>query len=144
MNTRLGDGRGRLVVALGAMLALVVFVAAAAASELVSGPVTVDIRIHHSRYEPSMLTLPVGRPVRFVFHNEDPIEHEWIVGDAQVHEVHRTGTEQHHAERPTEVSIPALGTVTTTVTFSASAALTYICHLPGHEAYGMVGTLEIR
>lgn len=138
------DGRRRSLVAIGVLVALIVFVAAAAASELGSGPITVHIRIHHSRYEPSVLTVPVGRPVRFVFHNEDPIEHEWIVGDAQVHAVHRTGTEAHHGERPMEVSIAALGTVTTTVTFAASGTLTFVCHLPGHEAYGMVGTLTIR
>jgi len=138
------EGRRRLLVAAGVLVALVLFVAAAAASELSAGPVTVDIRIHHSRYIPSHLSVPVGRPVRFVFHNEDPIEHEWIVGDATVHDGHRTGTEAHHGGRSTEVSIPALGSVTTVVTFPAGAALTYVCHLPGHEAYGMVGTLDIR
>lgn len=138
------DARRRLLVVGGALASLVLFVAAAAASELAAGPLTVEIRIRHSRYEPSSLTVPIGRPIRFVFHNEDPIEHEWIVGDAQVHKVHRSGTEGHHGERPTEVSVPALGTVTTTVTFPASGSLLYVCHLPGHEAYGMVGTLTIR
>lgn len=140
----MNDARRRLTVVAGVLAALTLFVAVAAASELGSGQITVDIRIHHSRYEPSVLTVPLGRPIRFVFHNEDPIEHEWIVGDAQVHEAHRTGTEQHHGARPTEVSIPALGTVTTIVTFPASGPLLYICHLPGHEAYGMAGTLTIR
>ena len=143
--TRLGTGAGRrLLVVGGALAALTVFVAVAAASELGSGPVTVEIRIHHSRYIPSALAVPADRPVRFVFVNEDPIEHEWIVGDAKVHEVHRTGTEAHHGARPTEISIPALGTVSTTVTFAAAGSQHYICHLPGHEAYGMVGTLAIR
>jgi uncharacterized cupredoxin-like copper-binding protein len=138
-----GLGR-RLLVVGGALAALSLFVAVATASELSNGPVTVEIRIHHSRYVPSALTVPVGRPIRFVFHNEDPIEHEWIVGDARLHEVHRTGTEAHHDSRPSEVSIPALGTVTTTVTFPVPGSQLYICHLPGHEAYGMVGTLVIR
>ena len=140
----MSQGRRRLLVTAGALVALTFFVAAAAASELDEGPVRVDIRIHHSRYIPSQLSVPVGRPIRFVFHNEDPIEHEWIVGDATVHDGHRTGTEPHHGSRPTEVSIPALGTVTTLVTFRTAASLTYVCHLPGHEAYGMVGTLDIR
>jgi uncharacterized cupredoxin-like copper-binding protein len=131
-------------VAAGALVSLVLFVAAAAASEPDRGPVTVDIRIHHSRYIPSQLSVPLGRPIRFVFQNEDPIAHEWIVGDATVHDGHRTGTEAHHGSRPTEVSIPALGTVTTVVTFPTAASLTYVCHLPGHEAYGMIGTLDIR
>jgi uncharacterized cupredoxin-like copper-binding protein len=33
--------------------------------------------------------------------------------------------------------------VTTTITFDEAGGLDYICHLPGHEAYGMVGTLTV-
>jgi uncharacterized cupredoxin-like copper-binding protein len=36
-----------------------------------------------------------------------------------------------------------LTTRVTTVTFDSAAALTFICHLPGHEAFGMVGTLTV-
>src|SRR6266487_889137 len=75
--------------------------------------------------------------------NADPIDHEWIVGDAALHERHRTGTEAHHDGRPTEVSIDALTTRETTVSFSTPTTLTFVCHLPGHEAYGMVGTLTV-
>ena len=115
-----------------------------AATAAPTGPPTFEIQIRHSHYDPSFLSVPVGRPVRFIIHNDDPIEHEWIVGDAAVHAAHRTGTELHHDARPTEVSIPALGMVTTIVTFADRGTLKYICHLPGHEAYGMVGTLDIR
>jgi uncharacterized cupredoxin-like copper-binding protein len=31
----------------------------------------------------------------------------------------------------------------TTVTFTKPGTYLYICHLPGHEAYGMVGTLLV-
>ena len=31
----------------------------------------------------------------------------------------------------------------TTITFDAPAQWKYICHLPGHEAYGMVGVATI-
>jgi uncharacterized cupredoxin-like copper-binding protein len=85
----------------------------------------------------------VGRAVTFVITNTDPIEHEWIVGDAALHERHRTGTEPVHNARPTEITIPALSERRTTVTFPAAGSLQYICHLPGHEAYGMVGTVTI-
>jgi uncharacterized cupredoxin-like copper-binding protein len=81
--------------------------------------------------------------VTFVITNTDPIDHEWIVGDAALHERHRTGTEPVHNSRPTEITIPALSQRRTTVTFPATGALQYICHLPGHEAYGMVGTVTI-
>jgi uncharacterized cupredoxin-like copper-binding protein len=103
-----------------------------------------ELRIHYSQFIPDRIEIPAGRPVTFVIHNEDPIGHEWIVGDETVHEVHRSGTEAHHGARPTEVSIPALSTVETTVTLPAPGTLRYICHLPGHEAYGMVGVLEVR
>ena len=103
-----------------------------------------QIDIHYSRYEPARVSVPVGVPVRFVLRNHDPIDHEWIVGDAVVHALHRTGTEVHHGARPTEVSIAALQATETIVTFPAPGTLQFICHLPGHEQYGMVGTLDIR
>lgn len=108
-----------------------------------SEPVRVDIAIHYSHFQPATIVVPAGRPVTLVIDNGDPIDHEWIVGDAQVHLRHRTGTEPVHASRPTEVSIDAGETRTTTVTFTTPAVLTYVCHLPGHEAYGMTGTLIV-
>ena len=106
-------------------------------------PIEIPIRIHYSHYEPAAVTVPVGRAVTFVITNDDPIDHEWIVGDAATHERHRTGTEPVHGARPTEVSIPAMSQKRTTVTFAAPGSLQFICHLPGHEAYGMVGTVTI-
>jgi uncharacterized cupredoxin-like copper-binding protein len=32
----------------------------------------------------------------------------------------------------------------TTLTFAEPGDYLYICHLPGHEAYGMVGTLHVE
>jgi uncharacterized cupredoxin-like copper-binding protein len=48
-----------------------------------------------------------------------------------------------HATRPTEVTVPALSTRTTTLTFAEPGDYAYICHLPGHEAYGMHGTVHV-
>jgi uncharacterized cupredoxin-like copper-binding protein len=104
----------------------------------------VEIRIHYSHFDPSTIEVPYGVPVTFVIHNDDPIDHEWIVGDDAVQQRHRTGTEAHHGARPTELSIAALTTVETTITFQEPVVWRYICHLPGHEAYGMVGTLVVR
>jgi len=107
------------------------------------GPERRQITIHFSHFDPGTLTVPHGVPVTFVLVNEDPIEHEWLIGDAAFHERHRHGTEAHHGARPNEVSIPPLGIKETTLTFDQPGTLLYICHLPGHEAYGMVGTLTI-
>jgi len=130
-----GLGLGLAVALLTGMLASVV-----ARSH---DPIVVAMTIHYSHYEPAAVTVPVGVPVTFVITNTDPIDHEWIVGDAATHERHRTGTEPVHDARPTEVTIPARSEKRTTVTFAATGSQQFICHLPGHEAYGMIGTVTI-
>jgi uncharacterized cupredoxin-like copper-binding protein len=87
--------------------------------------------------------VPVGVPVTITIRNNDPIDHEWIVGDEAVQAKHRTGTELLHPSRPTGLVIPAGESRVTTITFEATGTLQYICHLPAHEAYGMVGTVTI-
>ena len=109
-----------------------------------AGSRAIDIGIHYSHYSATLIEVPAGMPVTFTIHNDDPIDHEWLLGDLAMHERHRLGTEPFHASRPDEITIPALGTRTTTLTFPVAMTLTYMCHLPGHEAYGMVGTLSAR
>ena len=107
-------------------------------------PATASIGIHFSRFAPGTLEVPAGEPITITLRNDDPIDHEWIVGTAEVHERHRTGTEPFHATRPTEVTVPALESRQTTVVFGEPGVYQFICHLPGHEAYGMVGTLVVK
>ena len=103
----------------------------------------VTITIRYSAFDPTRLTVPADVPITFVLVNEDPIDHEWLIGDEAFHERHRHGTHVRHGAVPNEVSIPALETVQTTITFTDPGPVEYICHLPGHEAYGMVGTLVV-
>src|SRR5687768_5984697 len=136
----LGKVVAALALALGAALG-----AAAVAGALAGGrdPVVVEVSMRYSAYEPALITVPAGRAVTFVLVNLDPIDHEWIVGDAAVHERHRTGTEPVHDAQPTEISVGALSERRTTVTFAEPGTLTFVCHLPGHEAYGMTGTIVV-
>ncbi|MGH2417889.1 MAG: cupredoxin domain-containing protein [Candidatus Limnocylindria bacterium] len=105
---------------------------------------TITITIHYSAFEPSQLTVPADVPITFVLVNEDPIDHEWLIGDEAFHDAHRTGTHASHDSVPTEVSVPALETIETTITFEEPGMLAYICHLPAHESYGMVGALTVE
>jgi uncharacterized cupredoxin-like copper-binding protein len=116
---------------------------AACATAQAASPRTVEIRIHYSRFEPANITVPAGVPVRYVIRNDDPIDHEWLIGDAAFHARHRTGIEPVHGDRPDEVSLPAGQTRTTSLALAAGSYL-YICHFPGHEGYGMVGVLTAR
>jgi uncharacterized cupredoxin-like copper-binding protein len=127
--------------------AVAVLVATASLTGLVGctddGPRTEVLGIHHSAYSRSAMTVRAGQRLTVDLRNDDPIEHEWIVGDAVTHLRHRSGTEPVHDARPTEVSVPAGGHRITTVVFDEPGDYEYICHLPGHEAYGMVGVLHV-
>ena len=101
------------------------------------------IAIHFSHFQTDSVTVAAGVPVTFDLRNDDPIEHEWIVGDEDVHRLHRLGTEPFHDQIPTEVTIPAFSTKTTVVTFDKPGDYTFICHLPGHETYGMRGVVHV-
>jgi uncharacterized cupredoxin-like copper-binding protein len=101
---------------------------------------TVALTIHFSRFSESSIPVRPGETVRFVIHNEDPIDHEFIVGDRYVQRIHENGTEPSHGAKPGEVTVPAGATVETTYTFPAAPEhIEFACHLPGHYAYGMHG-----
>ena len=104
---------------------------------------TLVIEIEHSRFSEEKLQVEAGTTVRFVIDNEDPIPHEFIVGDERVQRVHENGIERHHAPRPGEISIPVLSTRTTTYTFEEPGKLIFGCHLPGHYRFGMRGTIQV-
>jgi uncharacterized cupredoxin-like copper-binding protein len=136
-------GRTELGLLTGIVVALAIAGAAAAWTAVrgATGTPELTIDIRYSHFDPSELSVPVGVPVTVVLRNRDPIDHEWILGEEAVHERHRTGTEPVHAARPTEVTVPAGESRRTTIVIDEAGSLQYICHLPGHEAYGMVGVL---
>jgi uncharacterized cupredoxin-like copper-binding protein len=135
----------RRAAAAAVVLTLLVGAAAAtrgAAARTTEG--TARITIHYSKFEPADLVVEPGETVRFVIVNTDPIDHEFILGDAEVQRVHEEGTESHHPPRPGEVSVPAGETVVTTYTFpETSGSLIFGCHLPGHYGFGMRGVVTV-
>jgi uncharacterized cupredoxin-like copper-binding protein len=134
----------RIFVAAGALF-LVIGGAAllAAAPSTASGTRTVHITIHFSHFDLPSLAVRPGETVRFVITNTDPIDHEFIVGDEAVQLRHENGTEPSHGLRPGEVTVPAGTTQETTYTFPTVPVTTmeFACHLPGHYAYGMHGSI---
>ena len=126
------------VAALGGGLLLV----RAGASQ--GGPRTVEVVMHHSHFVPATLTARPGETVTFVIRNDDPIDHEFIVGDAAVQARHEVGRERHHhGDVPGEVSVPAGAERRTTFRFPGPGSMEFACHLPGHYAYGMHGLVLI-
>jgi plastocyanin len=105
------------------------------------GPVTVDLRIEHSRFVPDRVLVRPGTLVTFRVRNRDPIGHELIVGGPDVHRRHESGHEAFHPPVPGEVSVPAGTTAATTLPIEDTVV--FACHLPGHLAYGMRGRVEV-
>ncbi len=107
------------------------------------GTVTVELDVEHSQFSTDRLRVRAGTLVRFVVDNQDPIHHELVVGPDEVHERHERGTELAHPPVPGEVSVGPGARGMTFAAFDASGEVTFACHLPGHVAYGMVGTIEV-
>jgi uncharacterized cupredoxin-like copper-binding protein len=123
----------------------VLLVIAAHASAGADSVRTVPVTIHFSRFDLASLRVEPGETVQFVVTNTDPIDHEFLVGDAEMQAIHEAGTEAHHGARPGEISVPAGATVETTVTFPSTLApgWEFACHLPGHYAFGMRGPITL-
>lgn len=125
-----------------ALVAAAVLPACGAAEAGATTEVVLDV--HYSAFSAKAVTVRRGVPITFVLRNDDPIDHELIVGDLGLQQRHERGTEPAHGDRPGEVTAPAGETVTTTVTFSDSGTAYFACHLPGHYAYGMRGIISVR
>ncbi|MGH2755921.1 MAG: cupredoxin domain-containing protein [Actinomycetota bacterium] len=104
---------------------------------------TITIDIEHSAFVPSEVNVRAGERVRFIVRNNDPIDHEFIIGNDHIQLIHEEGTERHHGARDGEVSIPAQAERVTSYTFDEPGRLIYGCHLPQHYDYGMKGDITV-
>lgn len=105
---------------------------------------TIEIDIEHSSFHPATIRVEAGEKVRFVIRNNDPIDHEFLLGDEHMQQIHEEGTETHHGARPGEISVAAFHEAETTFVFDEQGPLLFGCHLPRHYAYGMRGEIVIE
>ncbi len=135
--------------AVAAGVAAAGFAVAAAATEdrpdpaLGPGDVTVELHVEHSLFEQTEIRVVEGTRLRFVLDNDDPINHELIVGGPDVHARHALGTEARHPSIPGEVSVGPNEVGVTTLRFDKPGTFEFACHLPGHYEHGMHGVVEV-
>jgi uncharacterized cupredoxin-like copper-binding protein len=103
------------------------------------GAVTVRLVMRDSRFTPSRIHVVPHTEVRFEVVNRDFINHEFIVGEKEVHARHEQGHEPWHPPVPGEVSVAPHKTGVTTYAFHAPGKVLFACHLPGHYTFGMKG-----
>ncbi|MGZ4241182.1 MAG: plastocyanin/azurin family copper-binding protein, partial [Actinomycetota bacterium] len=96
-----------------------------------------------SRYSPVAFTVRAGQTVRFTLVNDDPITHEFIIGDAATQALHERAPDEDHNGKPGQATIHPGETRVITYTFTSPGTLLFACHRPGHYAYGMRGTIHI-
>ena len=107
------------------------------------GLVTIQVGIEQSRFDIGALRVRKGTTLELVVHNTDPIDHELIIGTPAVHRAHATGEERRHPPVPGEVSVGPGRVASTFYELTEAGSIVYACHLPGHVAYGMHGTIEV-
>lgn len=139
--------RGGVAVLSGVAVATAGFAVAASGSEpeaVGPGVVRIEVGIQHSQFDLDPdLQVQEGTLVEFVVQNDDPIDHELVVGGDEVHERHAQGTERRHPPVPGEVSVAPGDRGMTFYQFDEPGPMAYVCHLPGHAEYGMQGTIEV-
>jgi uncharacterized cupredoxin-like copper-binding protein len=137
-----------VAVTAGASAAGYAFETAVAADDSAPAPlgpglVTVEVDMSYSTFSLEDLHVYEGTLVRFVVTNRDPINHELIIGDDNVHARHATGTEAFHPPVPGELSLGPDERGLTTYLFDEPGTVTYACHLAGHVQYGMIGEITV-
>ncbi len=147
MKRLAGAGAVAVVVALATVIAGYAVAdssRADASTALGPGLVTVTVDIHYSKFSLSTVHVRQGTTVRFLVRNNDPIAHEFIVGDRQVHLRHQFGTHPAHPPVPGEVSVGADDVGETFYRFDEEGRFEFACHLPGHYAFGMQGWVIVE
>jgi uncharacterized cupredoxin-like copper-binding protein len=99
-------------------------------------------------FEPSAITVQAGETVRFVVHNTGVHPHDFTVGDEmdQMHHAEEMAQGMHggHGANANAITVEAGQTGELLFTFPAAPAEWLIgCHIPGHYAAGMKGTLSV-
>ena len=104
---------------------------------------TIEVGMRYSRFQPEALTVQPGRTVEFVIRNEDPIEHEFILGTEAEQRAHELGDPHDPHTGPGQALVGPGETKRISFTFPQAGSIVYACHRPGHYAYGMRGSIRV-
>ena len=100
------------------------------------------------RFEPASIAVPAGEPVRLEVTNVGAMPHEFIVGDEEAQMAHENQMGQDGSMQHMDMDLPALRlepgeTKDAVATFDEPGKILYACHVLGHYAAGMVGTITV-
>lgn len=108
--------------------------------------ITVDAN-DQMQFVPGDITVEAGETIAFVVTNSGNNEHEFVLGDEGLQNEHEAGMETdaegEHVDVSYAISVEPGETRTLVYTFDAEGELLYGCHVPGHYAAGMVGSIAV-
>lgn len=116
------------------------------------GDGTIEIRAFDIGFEPTSVEVAAGETVTFVVTNDGAVEHEFVLGPEHIQMEHEGGMgEGMEHDEMTEDAMegwPALtlapgATEEVTHTFEEAGEVLFGCHVEGHYAAGMKGTVTV-
>ena len=114
-----------------------------------NAPLAIEVEMGEFSFTPSRITVPAGRQVRFEIVNHGVAPHEFLVGDQHAQdeaerEMAKGSSAGGHVHDDTlSIYLDAGESGVLETTFDAPASLLIGCHVPGHWAAGMKGTLTV-
>lgn len=111
---------------------------------------TVDVRITGTAmaYDPATVQTSAGATVKFVFVNDSDTQHEFVLGDEETQAAHDEEMKAHAmhgpmADEPNGFLVAPHTTKTLAWKFTEPGDVVYGCHVVGHYAAGMRGTVQV-
>ena len=113
---------------------------------------TIEIEANNDlRFGPDSVTVSNGETITFRITNTGTLEHDFLLGDEEAQEEHEaemmemmeSGEEMEHSD-PNAVSLPVGETVELTWHFTEPGTVLFGCHVTGHYAAGMKGTITVE
>lgn len=104
--------------------------------------ITANDQLH---FDPAVLSVRQGETVTFLVTNVGSVAHEFLIGDAAMQAQHESEMANGGMSMgmTDAVDLPAGKSVTFVRTFGDPGVLLYGCHIPGHYAAGMKGTITV-
>jgi len=142
---------------------LLLFQVSAGAHEPITGPTpfgepgkpsqvdrVIKVDMKSMRFDPNRIKVSTGETIRFVITNSDPIDHEFVIGDAAFQDLHRKemvqmaqmGHVMTHVDS-NAVTVGAGQTGKLIWTFSREGRFEIDCNIEGHFEAGMSAIVDV-
>lgn len=109
---------------------------------------TVEIaQLDALRFDPASVDVEMGETVTFTVTNKGKTPHEFVLGDQMLQDEHETAMREMAGELMQDevnaITVPPGKSESVTWRFTKAGTVLYGCHISGHYAAGMVGTISV-